>query len=171
MITDPWRLQELCVAAISKGGTEVTEEEYQALELFVKKNLQGFRLLRISSGRLPPPGFVRVKLVEMSHTTPKYEDTDLEKTFEWVLIDLGFREGRDYKKQHHVLGWRLDFAFPHLKVAFEPGAAFYHTPQGRGKPWNPFGLSPEEVYNPPLEKDIEKNEMLKEEGWVIGMAQ
>jgi len=162
------RLYEILVGAISKGGIIVTEEVYQVLKLFVRENLQDYDLRRISSGRLLPQGLFRVKLVKMPHTIPRYEDTDLEKTFEWILIDLGFREGRDYKKQYRVLGKRLDFAFPHLKVAFEPGATFYHTPSGHGEPREPFGLSPGEVYHPPLKRDIEKNEMLKEEGWVIG---
>jgi len=169
IVINQWRLQEILVGAISKGGITVTEEEYRVLKLFVMKYLPGFYLRINPHGILLPPGLVRVKLVEKPSTTPKYEGTDLEKRFEGILNDLGFKEGEDYKRQFRVLGNRsLDFAFPRLKVAFEPGAAFYHTPQGRGKPWNPFGLSPEKVYNPPLKKDIEKNEMLKEEGWVIG---
>ena len=160
------RLYEILVGAISKGGIIVTEEVYQVLKLFVRENLQDYDLRRISSGRLLPQGLFRVKLVEMPHTIPRYEDTDLEKTFEWMILnDLGFMEGRDYKKQYRVLGKILDFAFPHLKVAFEPGATYFH---GRGRPLKPFGLSPEEVYSPPAERDIEKNEILKEKGWVIG---
>jgi len=166
LITNPWSREELYIRAYLEGII-VTEEVYQEL----RRNLlppPGLVWRKIPYGILLPQGLFRVKLVKMPHTIPKYEDTDLEKTFERILIDLGFMEGRDYKKQYRVLGKSLDFAFPHLKVAFEPGATFYHTPSGHGEPREPFGLSPGEVYHPPLERDIEKNEMLKEEGWVIG---
>ena len=158
---DPWRLQYLYIEALI-GVATVTEEEYWVLR---ENPPEGFVLIRISHGRLPPSGCVRVKFVRRPSTIPRYENTELEERFEWILNDLGYREGRDYKKQCFVSGKRLDFAFPHLKLAFEPGATYFH---GRGRPLKPFGLSPEEVYSPPAERDIEKNEILKEKGWVIG---
>ena len=163
LITNPWSREELYIRAYLEGII-VTEEVYQEL----RRNLlppPGLVWRKIPHGILLPQGLFRVKLVKMPHTIPKYEDTDLEKTFERILIDLGFMEGRDYKKQCFVSGKRLDFAFLHLKLAFEPGATYFH---GRGRPLKPFGLSPEEVYSPPAERDIEKNEILKEKGWVIG---
>jgi len=176
IITDPQRLQELITNPRSRKelynrayleGIIVTEEVYQELRRSLLPP-PGLVWRKIPFGILLPPGLVKVKLVKMPSTIPKYKDTDLEKKFEWILINLGFMEGRDYKKQYRVSVWILDFAFPDLKVAFEPGATFYHTPSGHGKPSKPFGLSPGEVYDPPLEKDIEKNEMLRKEGWVIG---
>jgi len=158
---DPRRLQYLYIEALI-GVATVTEEEYRVLR---ENPPEGFVLIRISHGRLPPSGCVRVKFVRRPSTIPRYENTELEERFEWILNDLGYREGRDYKKQCFVSGKRLDFAFLHLKLAFEPGATYFH---GRGRPLKPFGLSPEEVYSPPAERDIEKNEILKEKGWVIG---
>ena len=163
---DPWiqylRLRDLYIRALV-GVATVTEGEYRILR---ENPPEGYVLIRIPHGRLPPPGCFNVKFVRRSSTIPRYKNTELEEIFEWrILIDLGLRKGRDYESQFLVSGRRLDFAILDLKLAFEPGAAYFH---GGGRPLNPFGFSPEEVYSPPAERDIEKNEILKEKGWVIG---
>lgn len=57
-------------------------------------------------------------------------------------------------------------------MVFELGATYWHTPKNvegeKVKPEQPFGLSPEEVYFPPIRKGINKNKVLTSKGWTIG---
>ena len=142
----------------------VTEEEFiEFVETY--KPPKGYVWARMRSGA--PPGFVKVYLKES--TPPKYSDTNLERKFEEILNELGFKEEIDYQKQYLFFTYRIDFAFPHLKIAFEPGATYYHTPKWvEGKALEPFGFSPEEVYYPTKPDDIRKDRLLKRKGWVVG---
>jgi len=127
----------------------------------------------------PPAGFVwswttigaplgQVKVYIKKDTPSKYRDTDLEREFEKILKELGLREGADYVKQYPICGRYVDFALPALKVGFEPGATYWHTPQWvRGEPLNPIGPHPTDVYYPPIEKDIMKHQILTENGWAV----
>lgn len=102
-------------------------------------------------------------------TEPKFSNTFLEEEFENILHELGYVKEKDYFKNHWISGYNLDFAFPSIKVAFEPGATYWHTPKNaEGEKVNPYGLSPEEVYFPPIPKDLNKNKVLTSKGWVIG---
>ena len=102
-------------------------------------------------------------------TPPKYSNTDLERKFEEILNELGFKEGVDYQKQYQLFGYWIDFAFPHLKIAFEPGATYYHTPEWvEGEALESFGFSPEEVYYPVKPDDVRKDRLLKRNGWIVG---
>jgi very-short-patch-repair endonuclease len=75
-------------------------------------------------------------------------NTDLEMIVEEILIDLGYKELRDYQKQYHTLGKILDFAFPTIKLAIEPGARYFHG-------------------NRLHSIDPEKDTLLRGEGWEI----
>ena len=145
-------------------GLIVTEEEF--LRIVEKCNPpDGMVWARTPFGA--PPGFVKVYLKKF--TPPKYSDTDLERMFEEILNELGFREGIDYQKQYPIFSKVVDFAFPEIKVAFEPGATYWHTPEWvEGEPLKSFGLSPEEVYYPHKKEDIEKDRLLKRNGWLVG---
>ncbi len=113
-----------------------------------------------------PPGKYKIYLKKFS--PPKYSDTDLERCFERILNELGFREGIDYQKQYLILGKVVDFAFLDKKIVFEPGATYWHTPKGvKGIALKPFGFSPDEVYFPPKKEDIEKNDTLSRNGWTV----
>jgi len=114
-----------------------------------------------------PPGMLKVYLKKL--TPPKYSNTDLERKFEEILNELGFKEGVDYQKQYQLFGYWIDFAFPHLKIAFEPGATYYHTPEWvEGEALESFGFSPEEVYYPVKPDDVRKDRLLKRNGWIVG---
>ncbi|HUV02510.1 MAG TPA: DUF559 domain-containing protein [Desulfobacteria bacterium] len=76
---------------------------------------------------------------------PKWKDTDLEKKTEEYLIELGFKEHIDYKKQYGVSDYWIDFAFVNEKVAVEPGADYWH----------------------PKEKDKAKEKSLEDKGWKV----
>ena len=145
-------------------GLTVTEDEF--LRIVEKcKPPDGMIWARTPFGA--PPGFVKIYLKKF--TPPKYKDTDLERVFEEILNELGFKEGIDYQKQYPILSKVVDFAFPEIKVAFEPGATYWHTPKWvEGEPLKSFGLSPEEVYYPPKKEDIEKDRLFKKNGWIIG---
>lgn len=80
--------------------------------------------------------------------TQQFCNTDLEMIVEDILIDLGYKERWDYQKQYHTLGKILDFAFPAIKLAIEPGASFYHG-------------------NRPHAIDPEKDEILRMDRWEI----
>ena len=108
------------------------------------------------------------KLYLKKDTPPRFSDTNLEKAIDNILKSLGYREGVDYFRQYSISGYYLDFAFPSIKLAIEPGATYWHTPKWvKGEPLRPVGYAPEDVYYPPLEKDIKKNEVLNNQGWVI----
>ena len=136
-------------------------------------------LERIITNCKPPTGFVwswtivgappgRLKVYIKKDTPPKYKDTDLEREFESILKELGLREGIDYVKQYPIYGKYIDFALPSLKIGFEPGATYWHTPQWvRGEPLSPIGNHPAEVYYPPTEKDLQKHRILTKNGWKI----
>jgi very-short-patch-repair endonuclease len=76
---------------------------------------------------------------------PAKRNTDLEKKTEQYLSELGFKEHEDYEKQYYVSGYWIDFAFVNEKVAVEPGADYWHTP----------------------EKDETKEKALNEMGWKV----
>ena len=76
---------------------------------------------------------------------PAKSDTGLEKKTEQYLSELGFKEHEDYEKQYYVSGYWIDFAFVNEKVAVEPGADYWHTP----------------------EKDETKEKALNEMGWKV----
>ena len=145
-------------------GLVVTEDEF--LRIVEKcKPPDGMVWARTPFG--VPPGFVKIYLKRFN--PPKYSDTDLERMFEEILNELGFSRGIDYQKQYPIFSKVVDFAFPEIKVAFEPGATYWHTPKWvEGVPLKSFGLSPEEVYYPPKREDIEKDRLLKRNGWLVG---
>ena len=69
-------------------------------------------------------------------TSLKTENTTLEQKFEEILKELGYNEGEDYIKQHGLLNYKIDFAFPELKIGFEPGASEWHATDKRcGDNW------------------------------------
>ena len=108
----------------------------------------------ISSGdcRITTIGLGRHAREHILVRVPKYEqktcDTDLEMIVEKILIDLGYKEMRDYKKQFPACGYVLDFAFPTIKLAIEPGAGFWHG-------------------NIPHAVNHKKDALLRREGWEI----
>ncbi len=142
----------------------VTEDEFY----WIIENCpppEGFVWARSPFGA--PPGMLKVYLKK--DTPPRYKDTDLERKFEEILNGLGYEENVHYKKQYQLFGYHIDFAFPQLKIAFEPGAAYHHTPKYvKGEALKPFGFSPEEVYYPAKPEDIRKDRVLKRNGWVVG---
>jgi very-short-patch-repair endonuclease len=102
------------------------------------------------------------------HNSPsqRKKDTDLEQKFEEILKELGYNEGEDYIKQYGLLNYKIDFAFPELKIGFEPGASEWHATDKR---WgdNYVGLSPESVYNEPKIEDVKKDRALYGSGWIL----
>jgi very-short-patch-repair endonuclease len=104
----------------------------------------GFVPFRINFGRnMGEIAFRRERTV-----TQQICNTDLEMIVEDILIDLGYKERWDYQKQYPTLGKILDFAFPTIKLAIEPGASYYHG-------------------NRPHSIDPEKDAILRREGWEI----
>lgn len=143
----------------------VTEDEFHKI-VETCQPPEGYMWARTVFGRWYPGKF-RVMLKKS--TPPKYHDTDLERKFEEILNELGFKEGPDYQKQYQVFGYWIDFAFPHIKIAFEPGATYFHTLEWvEGEALEPFGFSPEEVYYPAKKSDIRKDRVLKSNGWLVG---
>lgn len=162
------KCQEYIYSALVKQLTVSEEIFYRIIE-----NCQppeGYVWARTPFVRMQPDdplGQVRVHLKKF--TPPKYSDTDLERKFEEILNDLGFKKDVDYRKQYQLYTYSIDFAFPDLKIAFEPGATYYHTPKWvEGEALKPFGFSPEEVYFPPKPEDIKKDRFLKRNGWIVG---
>ena len=102
------------------------------------------------------------------HNPPsqRKKDTDLEQELEEILKELGYNEGEDYIKQYGLLNYKIDFAFPELKIGFEPGASEWHATDKR---WgdNYVGLSPESVYNEPKIEDVKKDRALYGSGWIL----
>jgi len=109
---------------------------------FMRRN--GFVPFRIAFG--PHAGEIAFRRERTD--TQQTCDTDLEMIVEDILIDLGYKERWDYQKQYHTLGKILDFAFPTIKLAIEPGASYYHG-------------------NRPHSIDPEKDAILRREGWEI----
>jgi len=109
---------------------------------FMRRN--GFVPFRINYGRNIGEIAFRRERTDTQQTC----DTDLEMIVDDILIDLGYKERWDYQKQYHTLGKILDFAFPTIKLAIEPGASYYHG-------------------NRPHSIDPEKDAILRREGWEI----
>jgi len=152
--------------AISKTKKlAITKEEYLWIIQNCEDLPEGLIWARTSIGAPSDKYLIYVK----KPTEPKFSNTFLEEEFENILHELGYVKEKDYFKNHWISGYNLDFAFPSIKVAFEPGATYWHTPKNaEGEKVNPYGLSPEEVYFPPIPKDINKNKVLTSKGWVIG---
>lgn len=92
--------------------------------------------------------------------------TDLEQQLESYLEQWGYRDRFQHDYRH--LGYQLDFADVEAKTALEPGATYWHTPEGcAGSTRSNLGDHPEEVYSPPTEKDLRKQRTLADEGWQV----
>ena len=114
-----------------------TEEELR------EARRMGYRTQRIAFGR-----DIGKRILVKAPPPPKFCDTNLEKIVEEILNDLGYIEGKDFEKQYPAYCYNLDFAFPRLKLAIEPGARYWHN-------------NSEHSFEP------EKDENLRREGWEI----
>lgn len=97
---------------------------------------------------IEPPPFHKdhgIFLYAKKLVPPAKSDTDLEKKTEQYLSELDYKTPEDYEKQYYVSGYWIDFAFVNEKVAVEPGAKYWHTP----------------------EKDETKEKALNEMGWKV----
>lgn len=94
------------------------------------------------------------------------KNTDLERKLGGFLENWGYRER--FKHDFRYIGYQLDFADPVNKVALEPGAAYWHTPESvAGGTKIGVGESPSEVYSPPTTKDVKKHNSLVADGWQV----
>lgn len=93
-------------------------------------------------------------------------DTDLEQQLKADLDEWGYRTYFVHDYRH--LGYQLDFADPSNKIALEPGAVYWHTPDScRSQANEHIGETPAEVYSPPTSKDIKKQSTLARNGWQV----
>jgi len=112
------------------------------------EQLRGLRRMGYRTQRKPFGKDLNKRIVVKAPPPPKSCDTNLERAVEEILNDLGYIEGRDFKKQYPACGYYLDFAFPRIKLAIEPGARYWHNDR-------------EHSFEP------EKDEILRLDGWKI----
>ncbi len=144
------------------GAKEVgSDEEYRE---FIKNNSppDGYVWGRTPFGASPGNWQVHVKEEPEIRGT----GTDLEQQVESYLTEWDYRNRFQHDYRH--LGYQLDFADTDAKIALEPGAAYWHTPDGcAGETNSDLGDHPEEVYSPPTTKDCTKHQTLTDNGWQV----
>lgn len=144
------------------GTKEVhSDEEFRE---FIKSNSlpDGYVWGRTPFGASPGNWKVHVK----ERPEIRGTGTDIEQRLEDCLEQWGYR-GR-FQHDYRHLGYQLDFADAEDKIALEPGAIYWHTPdECTGDTNDDLGEHPEDVYSPPTEKDIEKQRTLTNEGWQV----
>jgi len=154
-------IDEKSLQAIA-GREEVhSEEEYRE---FMKNHPlpDGYVWGRTPFGTSPGSWKVYVK----EKPDIKGRNTDLEMQLKSLLVDWGYRGY--FEHDYRYLGYQLDFADATNKIALEPGAAYWHTPEScRGDTKEGVGETPTEVYSPPAAKDVEKHRALENDGWKI----
>jgi len=149
------------VLDVVQGKTVDSEEEYRE---FV-------------SNYDPPDGYVwsrspftaegKWKVSLAKEAEYRTSNTDLEQEMRSHLEKWDYLQHfeHDYRLSD---GRQIDFADPDRKVALEPGAAYWHTPdEYAGETKSEIGEHPEEVYSPPTESDLRKQERLVEDGWDV----
>lgn len=144
------------------GDMEVSsDEEYRE---FVENHQlpDGYIWGRTPFGAKPGNWKIHVKEAPDIRSVGSELENELQSCLrEWGCLN---RFERDY----HALGYQLDFVDSTHKIVLEPGAAYWHTPDGcSGSIRSPIGERPEEVYLPPTRKDIEKQNLLEEYGWYV----
>jgi G:T-mismatch repair DNA endonuclease (very short patch repair protein) len=146
---------------VLEGKTVESEQEYRD---FVSNHdpPDGYVWTRSPFG---PGGKWTVNLAkEANH---RITNTDLERRIRSLLKNWGYWDAfeQDYRLSD---GKQIDFADTTRKVALEPGAAYWHTPDGfSGEIVSNVGEHPEEVYFPPTESDLRKQKRLTESGWKV----
>jgi len=115
------------------------------VELIAEMRRNGFVPFRIAFGQ----NAGEIAFRRVPQTKPQiFSDTDLELIVEDILTALGYKVRGDYRKQHHTCGYIIDFAFPTIKLAIEPGARYWHGDREHAI-------------------DHEKDRILRREGWEI----
>lgn len=95
-----------------------------------------------------------------------YTDTQLEQDLRDHLQSWGY--WKHFKQDCRKLGRQLDFADVDKKVALEPGAVYFHTPDScQGEAVDHVGESPQDVYFPTTSSDQQKQRTLEEAGWRV----
>lgn len=144
------------------GAKEVhSDEEFRE---FIKANSppDGYVWGRTPFGASPGSWQVHVK----ERPEIRGTGTDLEQQIESYLEQWGYRDRFQHDYRH--LGYQLDFADTEDKIALEPGASYWHTPdECVGNTNADLGEQPQEVYSPPTENDLEKQRTLTNEGWRV----
>jgi len=111
------------------------------------------------------PGKWRVYLKKES-TLPS-EGSGLEDRVQELLEEWGYSD-RFERHYSYPRSGHLDFADPVNKVALEPGAVYYHTPEDfDGEAKENIGQRPEEVYSPVTARDVAKQDWLDRNGWDV----
>ncbi|ELZ17523.1 hypothetical protein [Natrinema limicola] len=143
-----------------KGKIVNSEEEYRR---FVQKNPlpEGYVWCRS-----PFTGKGKWKVTHKKAPDISTTDTGLEQDLRSLLQTWGL--WNHFEQDVRILGRQLDFADRQNKVVLEPGAVYWHTPDGcEGEALAAIGEHPEEVYSPPTESDIQKQRTLEEAGWQV----
>lgn len=160
-ISKPSDPKKLSVIKDVNGITVDSEEEYRN---FVRNNPtpQG----KVWS-RHPYTGQGKWGVYLKEKSDPQQKDTGLERVLRARLIVWGY--WNNFEQDHHLSDQkRLDFADTENKVALEPGAVYWHTPDKcNGESKSEVGDHPEKVYSPVTKRDMRKQEMLEEDGWDV----
>lgn len=144
-----------------KGVTVDSEEEYRE---FVRNNPTPQDKVW---SRTPFTSEGKWKMVLKEKSNPQQTDTGLERILRSRLIGWGY--WKYFEQDYHLSDQkRVDFADTKNKVALEPGAVYWHTPDKvKGEAKSDIGDHPEKVYSPATERDIRKQRMLEEDGWDV----
>lgn len=146
---------------MTNGVIVQSESEYREL---VKANQlpKGYEWTRSSFGA--PKGEWKATIRESPEI--HFADTGLEQTLRERLQNWGYWPA--FTQDYRTLGRQIDFADTSMKVALEPGAVYWHTPDGcEGRAEASLGEHPEEVYSPAQTTDIEKQRTLRDDGWDV----
>lgn len=152
---------EVIIQGLSQGVPVTSEEGYRRL-LIEHPPPEGYIWTRSPFGG----GNAKWKATIGEEPTIRSVDNKLEQNLRDKLKEWGYWQyfAQDVK----MLGRQLDFADTENKVDLEPGAVYWHTPDGcQGDSVLEIGMEPRDVYSPVKEADIEKQKTLIQAGWNV----
>lgn len=102
--------------------------------------------------------------------------SDLEESMETILSQIGFIKGTDFASEYCLrtkYGYRLDFAFPQIKLGIECDGEYWHQPNNhhdikrdgffKGKGWTILRFTGIDIINNPNAVKDKINEVIKNE--------